>query len=55
MIHFVNCICQSVEVHDFDHKLVTNSKTAYVGLRNDSVLINFYSTERRVQSAVSNT
>ena len=44
-----------IEVHDFDHKLVTVSKTAYVGLRNDSVLINFYSTERRVQSAVSNT
>ena len=52
---FRELVMSKVEVHDFDHKLVTVSKTAYVGLRNDSVLINFYSTERRIQSAVSHT
>ena len=41
-----------VEAHTFDHNLVSVSQTAYVGLPKDSVLINFYSTERRIQSAV---
>ena len=52
---FRELVMSSVEVHDFDHKLVTKSNTVYVGLRNDSVLINFYSEERRIQSAVSYT
>ena len=50
---FRELVMSKVEVHDFDYNLVTVSKIAYVGLRNDSVLINYYSTERRIQSAES--
>ena len=53
--NFRELFMSKVEVHDFDHKLVAISQTAYAGLRNDSILINFYSTERRIQSAVSST
>ncbi len=53
--NFRELFMSKVEVHDFDHKLISISQFAYVGLRNDSVLINFYSTEERIQSAVSHT
>ena len=34
---------KKVQVHDFDHKLITEADTAYLGLKNESVLITFYS------------
>ena len=48
---FRELFLKKVQVHDFDHKLITEAETAYLGLRNESVLITFHSEERRIESA----
>ena len=41
------------ETHDFNHKYISKSKTAYIGIPNTGIVINFFSEERRIKDAGS--
>ena len=51
--NFRELLLENVEVHDFDYFLVSKSDSTYLSLPNDNIWIDYFTEERRIQSASS--